>query len=132
MNDRAHVLRPEELVVRCMSWKEDGLWVAACIDLTLAAQGDTLEQARAKLQAQIVSYLREALTIDSEHAQALLSRKAAPYDRLRFRFWEAADQCRRAMARRPRLRQSVASLVRGLGVALKTPYTQPLPVTVGA
>lgn len=80
------------LTVRCMAWPEDGVWVAACVDLTLAAQGPTLHEARDKLHAQIASYVREAMTVDAQHAEALLSRRAPLWDRLRFAFWSRFNQ----------------------------------------
>ena len=59
-----------------MAWQEAGLWLAACIDLTLAVQGDSERDARAKLHVQIGQYINEAVTVDAAHAEALLSRRA--------------------------------------------------------
>ncbi|MGU1125116.1 hypothetical protein ACSERI_29620, partial [Pseudomonas aeruginosa] len=55
-------------VLRCYAEKKDGLWIAACPQFTLAAQGDSFEEAKGKLEEQIKSYIVEALTIDKEHA----------------------------------------------------------------
>lgn len=70
--------------VRCTVEREGALWVAACIDLCLAAQGDTRQQAMLALREQIALYMREAVSTDSEHAGALLSRKAPLRDQLRY------------------------------------------------
>ena len=106
-----------------MVMPEGGLWVAVCIDLCLAAQGDTRQSAVAALHGQIAVYVREAILEDSEHADALLSRKAPLRDRLRYAFW-------RAVAKRPRLRVNAARLVRALGLAIRrtTAYREPLPL----
>lgn len=112
-----------KLTVRCMAWPEGEVWVAACIDLTLAAQGATRLQAQQRLHAQILSYVREAVTIDAEHAEALLGRRAPWRDRLRFAFWHA-------VAHRPRLRRAAGRLLRqvGAGIQRKLAYSEPLPL----
>lgn len=63
-------------VLRCYAERKDGLWIAACPQFTLAAQGDTFEEAKGKLEQQIKSYVVEALTIDRANAGELLSRRA--------------------------------------------------------
>lgn len=47
-----------------------------CLDFSLAAQADSLKEAKAKLFAQIDSYLRDAHGVDSAHASRLLRRSA--------------------------------------------------------
>jgi hypothetical protein len=88
---------PQDLIVRCMVRREGDVFVAVCVDLTLAAQGATLHQARERLHAQIASYIGEALTVDRKHAPALLSRKGPLLHRLAYRFCQL-----RAMLRRGR------------------------------
>lgn len=118
-------MRVVELTVRCMAWREGGHWVAACVDLTLAAQGATVEEARCKLHEQIASYVTEAVTVDAEHAEELLSRRAALRDRLRFAFWIAVRN-------RPRLRRTVGAAVQAIGLAIqrKLAYSEPLPLRI--
>jgi hypothetical protein len=62
----------------------EGHWEAFCIDLCLAAQGATKEEAKQKLHAQVEDYVREALTIDREYAHQLLSRKAPWSQRIEY------------------------------------------------
>ena len=69
-------MRPIQLLVRCYANKDGNQWQAFCIDLCLAAQGDTFEEAHKKLHMMIVDYVNDALTIDRENADQLLSRKA--------------------------------------------------------
>ena len=71
-------MKPTDLILRCYAQKEDGdLWVAVCLDLTLAAQGETFEEARKKLHEQITDYLFDALEgEDQDYAPAFLTRKA--------------------------------------------------------
>ena len=69
-------LYPAELILRCLALQRDGHWVAMCIDLDLAVQADTSAQARKLLHAQMMSFVAEAVTIDSDHAGDLLNRKA--------------------------------------------------------
>jgi hypothetical protein len=116
-------MQPVKLTVRCIAWPERGQWIAACIDLTLAAQASSCEEARHKLHAQIADYVSEALTIDQDHAEMLLSRRAPLRDRLRYTFWEA-------MKHRPRLRRTLRVLVDRIGLALsrKLAYSELLPL----
>lgn len=58
-----------------MLFKKNNLYIAACLDLTLAAQADTPELAKMKLEEQIKDYLLEALS-DKQYAFDLLNRKA--------------------------------------------------------
>ena len=106
-----------------MAWQEQGMWVAACIDLTLAAQGTSLEIAKARLHEQISAYVNEAVSIDAEHAEELLERRAPLQDRLRYAFWKT-------VAQRPRLRRTARKLALSMGLAgmLKRPYIEPLPL----
>ena len=116
-------MNPINLRVRCMAWQEQGLWVAACIDFTLAAQGATLDQARASLHEQIGQYVNEATSIDADHAEALLMRRAPLADRLRYAFWKM-------VSRRPRLRRLAGRAIDAAGLAIrrKLAYIEPLPL----
>lgn len=62
--------------LRCYAKHRDGVWQAVCIDLNLAAQDKKLAVAKSKLHAQILDYVKEALTIDRAYAKQLLNRKA--------------------------------------------------------
>lgn len=107
-----------------MAWRDGDLWVAACLDYTLAAQGYSLDEAKTKLHAQISTYVHEAMTVDSAHAGSLLARKAPLLDRVRYDAWYIIQN-------RPRLRQSLARLLKGAGVRVppaKKVYLEPLPL----
>ncbi len=70
-------MRPNQLLLRCFAEREDGLWVAHCLDLSLAAQGDSLADVKRKLDLQIRDYVNDALAgVDRQHAAYLLKRKA--------------------------------------------------------
>lgn len=62
--------------IHCYAQKEANGWVALCLDFDLAAQGETLTEARATLDAMIADYIEDAATIDSEFADSLLTRRA--------------------------------------------------------
>lgn len=64
-----------DLVVRCFARQEEGVWVAVCLDFCLATQADSFEEAKVKLEEQIVFYVSEALQ-DKAFGSALLQRKA--------------------------------------------------------
>lgn len=69
-------MKATNLVLRCYAERQGDQWVAICLDLCLAAQADTFEEARHKLHEQVVDYVQEALGDDREHAHYLLNRKA--------------------------------------------------------
>lgn len=105
-----------------MAWQEQGQWVAACIDFTLAAQGHTLTDAKARLHEQIGAYVNEATGIDAEHAEMLLARRAPMIDRLRFQFWKLVS--------RMHLRAATSRAIKAAGIALRRTqaYIEPLPL----
>lgn len=65
------------LKLRCYAEKDkDGTWFTACLELCLAAQADTFEEAKKKLHEMIHDYVLEALTIDREYINDLIPRKS--------------------------------------------------------
>jgi hypothetical protein len=71
------MVRISPLVVRCYAERIGSQWQAFALDFDLAAQGDSFEQARQKLDAMIRDYILEALVGDDRaHAMQLLSRRA--------------------------------------------------------
>lgn len=77
-------MKTPDLIVRCYLKPSQGQFVAVCIDLCLAAQADTAQEARAKLDRQIEGYVEEALTVDRAFAAELLTRKAPISQRLEY------------------------------------------------
>ena len=71
-------IRPQQLVLRCYAEKAaSGQWQAFCLDFDLAAQADTFEAARVKLDSMMSEYVYDALAgEDREHAHDLLRRRA--------------------------------------------------------
>jgi hypothetical protein len=72
-------MKPEQLFLRCYAEldKSSNLWVAVCVDLCLAAQGDSFKAARNSLHEQISEYVTDALSgPDKAYAHQLLNRKA--------------------------------------------------------
>ena len=70
-------MKPKNLLLRCYAHKQDDQWGAFCLDLCLAAQGDSFEEAKAKLDSMIGEYVYDATVgEDKGYAEQLLSRKA--------------------------------------------------------
>lgn len=70
-------MKPRDLMLRGLAQRNGDVWVAICLEFDLAAQGDTLEEAKERLIAQTVSYLKDALLgQDRQHAHYLLHRRA--------------------------------------------------------
>lgn len=72
--------------LRCYAKKEGALFVAVCIDLCLAAQGATIEEAKANLDSQIAFYLEDVCTTEREYLEQLLNRKAPLQQRFTYHF----------------------------------------------
>ncbi len=68
-------MKAKESTVKWFAKQEEGVWVAVCLDFCLATQGDSFEEAKLKLEEQIVFFVEEALQ-DKEFGSQLLNRKA--------------------------------------------------------
>ena len=62
-------------LIRCMVYPKGDLYIAVCLDLSLAAQADTMQEAMDKLDSQIRDLIRE-VNSEPEYAQQLLNRPA--------------------------------------------------------
>jgi hypothetical protein len=66
-----------QLVLRCYAEKKQEHWQAFCLEFDLAVQAESFQEAKSKLEAQIVDYVTDALVgEDKEYADQLLSRRA--------------------------------------------------------
>lgn len=80
-------MRTSDLLLRCYAERLNGQWQAFCIDLSLGAQGESLDEVTSKLDSQIREYLEDALVgQDREHARYLIQRKAPLSLRLRYHY----------------------------------------------
>lgn len=68
-------MKTTDLFLRCYAEKQDGLWVAVCIDLCLGAQDRDPRIAMQKLHEQIADHLDDAFS-SPEYRSQMLSRKA--------------------------------------------------------
>ena len=70
-------MTPEQLIVKCYAEQEDDCWVAVCLSFNLAAQGDSFEEVKTKLESMLAEYVHDALAgEDKPYAAQLLSRRA--------------------------------------------------------
>ncbi len=80
-------MKPSELILHCYAEQKDNQWQAFCLEFTLAAQGDNLAEAKAKLESMIGEYVYDALEgEDKEFAEQLLLRRAPLRDWLKH-YW---------------------------------------------
>ena len=76
-------MRPIDLILRCYAEKQDNQWQAFCLDLCLAAQADSFEDAKHRLDSMIREYVYDAVAgEDKEHVEQLLLHRSAPW-----RYW---------------------------------------------
>lgn len=69
--------------LRCMAYQQSEVFVAACLDLSLAAQADTMQEAMKKLELQVNDYLKEAYS-EPKYTEQMLQRKAPLSMRLKY------------------------------------------------
>jgi predicted RNase H-like HicB family nuclease len=70
-------MNPQQLIIKCYAEREDDIWIALCLDFNLAAQGESFEEVKAKLEAMIAEYVHDALAgEDKPYASQLLTRRA--------------------------------------------------------
>lgn len=69
-------MKPQNMVLRCYAEQQGKIWVTVCIDLCLAAQADSLEEAKAKMHEQVREYLDDAFGQDSDYFEDLMFRPA--------------------------------------------------------
>ncbi|WP_439256585.1 hypothetical protein [Lonepinella sp. BR2271] len=62
-------------LIRCMAYRENNLFIAVCLDLSLAAQADSMDEAIQKLDMQIQDFIEE-INAEPEYAIQLLNRSA--------------------------------------------------------
>ncbi len=77
-------MKLNQLLLRCYAEPDGGVWIAVCVDLSLAVQGDSFEEVRRKLDEQIKAYVYEALSEDREYAEQLLARRSPWQDWLKY------------------------------------------------
>lgn len=102
-------MKPTQLLLRCYAEKVGNQWQAFCLDLSLAAQGDTFAEAKDKLDAMIAEYVYDALAgEDRDYAEQLLARRAPLRDWLKYYSYRVLS---RAGAMHEEARQLFTSLV---------------------
>lgn len=70
-------MQPKQLFLRCFAEQKEGQWQAFCLEFDLAAQADTLDEVKRKLEEMIFDYVNDALAgEDQAFAEQLLSRRA--------------------------------------------------------
>lgn len=80
--------------LHCIAQKEGEYWSARCLDFTLYAVGNTLDEAKSKLSTQIDEYIYDAIEgEDKEFAAELLLRKAPLKDWIVYHTIDFLEHC---------------------------------------
>lgn len=76
------------LVLRCYSLYDKEQWIAFCLDFDLAAQADSFEEAKEKLEDMIKVYVFDALVgEDKEYSEQMLFRKAPLIEWIKYYYY---------------------------------------------
>lgn len=78
------------LTARCYATCKAGQWTAVCVDLSLAAQSDSLGDAKRRLDKQISAYMLDALLREDRHYAHQLLRRTAPLSQIARYYWLSA------------------------------------------
>jgi hypothetical protein len=82
-----------QLFLRCYAERVGNQWQAFCLDISLAAQGDTFAEVKDKLDVMIAQYVYDALVgEDREYAHQLLTRRAPLRDWLKYYWYRVLSQ----------------------------------------
>jgi hypothetical protein len=86
-------MKPSELILHCYAEQKGDQWQAFCLEFTLAAQGDSLTETKAKLENMIFEYVYDALAgEDKAFAEQLLSRRAPLRDWLKYNWYRLLNR----------------------------------------
>ena len=72
------------LLLRGYAVREGSVWTATCLDLTLAAQGDSSEETLQRLTDTVSEYVRQAIGEDHAYKEQLLNRRAPVTEYLKY------------------------------------------------
>lgn len=104
-------MKPSELILRCYAERRGDQWQAFCLDLSLAAQGDTFAEVKDKLDAMVAEYVYDALVgEDKEFAEQLLARRAPLRDWIKYYWYSALSRVGAIHEEAPRLFTSLIPL----------------------
>ncbi|MBQ0795552.1 hypothetical protein [Zhongshania sp.] len=87
-------MKPKNMVLRCYAERQGSIWVTVCIDLCLAAQADSLQEAKDKMHEQVREYLEDAFGQHSDYFEDLMFRPAPLSQILKYHF----IRCRKKMS----------------------------------
>ncbi|KXS32533.1 MAG: hypothetical protein AWT59_1366 [Candidatus Gallionella acididurans] len=105
-------MKPNNLLLHCYAEKSGEQWQVFCLDLSLAAQGDSFKEARIKLDSMVESYLQDALVgEDKEYADQLLNRKAPLRQWIKYYFFRLIFLIFSTKNRLPRLFKEAIPMV---------------------
>lgn len=76
--------RTESLVLRCYIEGAARSWRGICVDLDIAAQGESLEEVRAALDEMISTYLETVMTYPAAQRHKFLNRKTPFLSRIKY------------------------------------------------
>nr|VFJ67650.1 MAG: hypothetical protein BECKFW1821C_GA0114237_101242 [Candidatus Kentron sp. FW] len=83
-------MHPKELLLRCYAENKNDQWQAFCIDINIAAQGETFEEVHGKLISMVNGYIYDATVGEHrEYADQLLNRKAPLGFRTKYLWYKA-------------------------------------------
>ncbi len=72
-------MREKKYILRCMAYRKKTAFVGVCLDLSLYAEGATVDDVRRQVESQVISYMSYALENGAE--RDLFPRRAP------FRYW---------------------------------------------
>ena len=70
--------------LHCLAFGREGAWQAFCLDLDIAVEGRTFEEAESRLRDTIATYVQDVAALDESDRERLLNRSMPLWTRLGF------------------------------------------------
>ena len=71
-------MKPKDLILRCYGQKRGGTWYGVCLELNIAAEADSLNELKNKINSMILSYIEAACDTEDKPSIPFLLRRRAP------------------------------------------------------
>ena len=90
-----------EIELRCMAEGRADSWLAVCVDLDIAVQGESFPEVRESLAKAIDMYLDRVGELPSAEQQQLINRRSPWHVRAKFEFYRVLSKFKRDGGHRP-------------------------------
>jgi hypothetical protein len=92
-------MKPIDLILRCYGYRKGNKWIGVCVDLDIAAEADSLDDLKNKLNSMIHSYVETVCDTEDKSSIPYLIKRRSPLPDW-FRYYLTVALCRIANRKR--------------------------------